>query len=274
MASDSLPVPNYPDLLRSDGKVFVIIGAGQGIGRQVAHAFSQTGGKVVCVGRTPYMTEAVAREVGGVAKLGDANKRSDTERIFGEVMTEFGRVDGIVDTVGSPIRNAIADYTDSDWKTQFETGLNHVFLVTQIGGRVIAESGGGSITFIGSIAATLGSKKQVPYAAVKAAMNQFVRTAAVEFGPTGVRINVVSPGVTRTPRLLQRLGEEQWQEIEERYPAGRAATPSDIAGAVLFLASDLASHVSAQILTVDGGLTARSPLEGVDFAGERKKKAP
>ena len=220
------------------------------------------------------MTEAVAKQVGGVAKLGDANLRADVERVFGEVMSEFGRVDGIVDTVGSPIRNAIADYTDADWKSQFETGLNHVFLVTQIGGRVLAESGGGSITFIGSIAATLGSKKQVPYAAVKAAMNQFVRTAAVELGPTGVRINVVSPGVTRTPRLLQRLGEEQWQEIEERYPQGRAATPSDIAGAVLFLASDLAQHVSAQILTVDGGLTARSPLEGVDFAGERKKKAP
>jgi NAD(P)-dependent dehydrogenase (short-subunit alcohol dehydrogenase family) len=269
---DPLDIPRYADLLRATGKVFVVIGAGQGIGRHVAHALSQLGGKVVCVGRSAEMTEAVANEVGGVAKLGDAGVRADLERIFQETIREFGRVDGVVDSVGSPLRKAIADYTDEDWKSQFDTGLNHVFLVTQIGGREIAKSGGGSITFIGSIAGTQGSKMQVPYASVKAAMNQFVRTAAVELGPTGVRINVVSPGVTRTPRLMKRLGDEQWQEIEERYPLGRAAFPSDIAGAVLFLTSDLAQHVNAQILTVDGGLTARSPLDGVDFAGERIKK--
>jgi NAD(P)-dependent dehydrogenase (short-subunit alcohol dehydrogenase family) len=269
---DTLPVPRYPDLLRSDGKVFVVIGAGQGIGRQVAHALSQTGGKVVCVGRSAEMTETVAREVGGLVKCGDANVRADVERIVSEVVSELGRIDGIVDTVGSPVRNAIADFTDADWKSQFDNGINHVFLVTQIGAKAMSKSGGGSITFISSISGTLGSKKQVPYAAVKAAMNQFVRTAAVELGPTGVRLNVVSPGVTRTPRLLKRLGAEQWQEVEERYPLGRAATPNDIASAVLFLASGLAQHVNGHILTVDGGLTARSPLDGVDFANERKKK--
>jgi 3-oxoacyl-[acyl-carrier protein] reductase len=270
-ATDTLPVPRYADLMRMDGKVFLVIGAGQGIGRQVAHAFSQQGGRVVCVGRSAEMTEAVAAEVAGTAKLGDANRRADVERIVGETMAEFGRLDGIVDTVGAPVRNTIADYRDDDWKAQFDANLMHVFLATQIGAKAIAASGGGSITFIGSIAATLGSKKQAPYAAVKAAMNQFVRTAAVELGPTRVRLNVVSPGVTRTPRLLKRLGEEQWREIEARYPLGRAGTPADVAAAVLFLASDLASHVNAQVLTVDGGLTARSPLDGVDFAGERSK---
>lgn len=271
---DSLPVPSYTDLLRSDGKVFIVIGAGQGIGRQVAHALSQTGGKVVCVGRSKEMTEEVAKEIGNATvKLGDANNRADVERIVTEVVSEFGRIDGIVDTVGSPVRNAIADFTDADWKSQFTNGLDHVFLVTQIGSRAMAKNGGGSITFIGSIGGTLGSKKQVPYAAVKAAMNQFVRVAAVELGPTGVRVNVVSPGVTRTPRLLKRLGVEQWQEIEERYPHGRAATPSDVAGAILFLTSGLAQHVNGHVLTVDGGLTARSPLDGVDFAGERNRKS-
>src|SRR5262245_36736443 len=270
-APDTLPVPRYADLLRMDGKVFIVIGAGQGIGRQVAHALAQQGGQVVCVGRSAAMTEAVAAEVRGSAKLGDANRRSDVERIVGETMQELGRLDGIVDTIGAPVRNPIADYREDDWKAQFDTNLTHVFLVTQVGSKAIAASGGGSITFIGSIAAVLGSKKQVPYAAVKAAMNQFVRTAAVELGPTGVRLNVVSPGVTRTPRLLKRLGEEQWREIEERYPLGRAGAPADVAAAVLFLSSGLAGHINAQILTVDGGLTARSPLDGVDFAGERTK---
>jgi 3-oxoacyl-[acyl-carrier protein] reductase len=102
-------------------------------------------------------------------------------------------------------------------------------------------------------------------------MNQFVRTAAVELGPTGVRINVVAPGVTRTPKLLGRLDDDQWAAIEGLYPLGRAAHPTDIAGALLFLASDLAQHVSAQVLNVDGGLTAKSPLDGVDFATPKKK---
>jgi NAD(P)-dependent dehydrogenase (short-subunit alcohol dehydrogenase family) len=272
--TDTLPVPRYAELLRMDGKVFIVIGAGQGIGRQVAHAFAQQGGRVVCVGRSAAMTHAVAAEVGGTAKLGDANWRADVERIVGETMQELGRLDGVVDTIGAPVRNTIVDYRDDDWKAQFDTNLTHMFLVTQVGSKAIAASGGGSITFIGSIAAVLGSKKQVPYAAVKAAMNQFVRTAAVELGPTGVRLNVVAPGVTRTPRLLKRLGDEQWREIEARYPLGRAGTPVDVAAAVLFLSSALAGHINAQILTVDGGLTARSPLDGVDFAGECTRTNP
>lgn len=273
MSLDASPVPNYATRLRFDGKVFVIIGAGQGMGRQSAHALSQYGARIVCVGRSAGMTEAVAGEVGGVAKLADANKRADLERVFSETKDELGRVDGVVNTLGAPLRKAIAEFTDDDWQSQLDVNLKHVLLTMQIGGRAIAASGGGSITFVGSTGGVRGSVGQAPYGMVKAALHHFVSVAAVELGPTGVRVNVVSPAVTRTPRLEQRLGKEQWAAIEALYPLGKAATTPDIAGVILFLASGLAAHVNGQTIVVDGGLTNRSPLFGVDFGGKPAAKA-
>src|SRR5262245_35029684 len=217
-ALNTSPVPDYRQLARLDGKGFVVIGAGQGIGRQAAHALRQAGAKVVCVGRSPEMTEAVAGEVGGFASLGDATKRADVERIFEEAAARLGGVHGVVDTLGMVRRKALLDFTDEDWEWQFDIVLRHAFLVTQIGGKAIARSGGGSITFVGSTAGLTWSTYHTAYGTAKAALHNMVRTAAVELGTLGVRINLVTPGVVRTPRVQAYIDAGRGQTAVNYYP--------------------------------------------------------
>jgi 3-oxoacyl-[acyl-carrier protein] reductase len=259
-ALDTSPVPDYLQLTRLDGKGFVVIGAGQGIGRQAAHALTQAGARVVCVGRGQEMTEAVAREVDGFACLGDATNRSDVERIFAEAAGKLGGVHGVVDTLGMVRRKALLDFTDEDWEWQFDIVLRHAFLATQIGGKAIARSGGGSITFVGSTAGLTWSTCHTAYGTAKAALHNMVRTAAVELAPLGVRINLVTPGVVRTPRVQAYLDAGHGQTAVKYYPLGRLAIPADIASVILFMATDLSGYVTGQSLLVDGGLLCQSPM--------------
>jgi len=259
---DTSPVPHYE--LGLQNKVFVVLGAGQGIGRQTAHALSQAGGKVVCVGRGAEMTNAVATEVSGLAVVGDASKRADMERIFAQTLQVYGRLDGVVDIIGSanhkkgvPTKN-IMEHTDEDWSESFDINLRHAIYATQIGGPLLAQHGGGSIIFVGSIVGLVGNKPgPVAYAAYKAALHHFTQVAAVELGPTGVRVNAVCPGVVMTPRIRATFGDNP--PHGNAYPLRRFAEPSDVAGGILFLASDLAKYITGQVLIIDGGLTLQSP---------------
>ena len=259
-APDITPVPDYSRLARLDGKGYVVIGAGQGIGRQAAHALAQAGARVACVGRGHEMTEAVAREVGGVACLGDATKRADVERIFSEAEEKLGAVHGVVDSLGMVRRKPLLDFSDEDWEWQFDVVLRHAFLAIQIGGKAIARSGGGSIVFVGSTAGMTWSTCHTAYGSAKAALHHMVRTAAVELAPLGVRVNVVVPGVVRTPRVQAYLDAGRGKTAIDYYPLGRLATPADVAGVILFMATDSSAYVTGQALLVDGGLLSQSPM--------------
>lgn len=267
-----LRTPDYGARARLDGKVFVVFGAGQGIGRETAHALSQSGARVVCVGRRREPTEAIAGEVGGVASLGDATVRADVERIFAEAEAAYGQVNGLVDILGEPRLGALKDVSDADWDWQFDIGVRHVFLTAQIGLALIGRHGGGVAVYVSSIAGMFASRNQIAYGASKAALQQFVRSAAVEFGPAGVRVNAVVPGVIRTPRVLQKFSPETLRNIDALYPLGAAGVPADIASAILFMASPLSRHVTGQSLLVDGGVTLRSPFHDVGTGGPVKTK--
>lgn len=145
--------------------------------------------------------------------------------------------------------------------------LRHVFLTLQEGPAALTANGG-SITFVGSIAGAASIPGQAAYGSAKAALHQLVRTMAHELAPRNIRVNAVAPGIVRTPRLLSRLSDDQWRSVEERIPLGHAAQPSEIAAALLFLASDMASHVTGHILACDGGLAAITPLP--DFASPQR----
>jgi NAD(P)-dependent dehydrogenase (short-subunit alcohol dehydrogenase family) len=132
--------------------------------------------------------------------------------------------------------------------------LNHAFLAVQIGGQAVAQAGGGSLVFVGSLAGLATLPGQVAYGAAKAALHHLVAGAARELGPRGVRVNAVAPGFVHTPRLNSLLSTEQWAQIDAQIPLGSAAQPAEIAATILFLSSDLASHVTGQTLSVDGGV--------------------
>ena len=264
---DTSPVPDYRKLLSLDGKVFIVLGAGQGIGRQSAHALAQAGARVVCVGRRAEPTKAVAEQVGGHAFVGSATSRDDMLRLRDETLQRFDRIDGLVDILGQPLHRALTETTDEDWNWQFEVGVRHVFLAAQIIGPAIGKGGGGSMVFVSSTSAHAISHQRAAYAASKAALEQFVRAAAVELGPMGVRVNAVAPGLVRTPRVNTSMRPEALAWAAARYPLGQLGTPPEIASVILFLACGMSSHVNGQTVLAEGGSLGRSPMYDMHAVG-------
>jgi NAD(P)-dependent dehydrogenase (short-subunit alcohol dehydrogenase family) len=249
---DRSEVPDYAALGRLDGRRFVVLGGGNGIGRQVCHALAQAGADVVCVDRSPELAEAVAAEIEGEALVADVTRRDDLESVLAR-----GKVSGLVDIVGMPVLGPLAELNDEDWERQFDLVLRHGFLAMQIGGRAIAAAGGGAMVFVGSISGLAHVPGQAAYGAAKAALHQLVASMGRELAPAGVRVNAVAPGFTQTPRLLMILSNEQWAQVSSIIPRGAPGSPAEIAAAVLFLASDLSSYVTGQVLAVDGGMTGQ-----------------
>jgi NAD(P)-dependent dehydrogenase (short-subunit alcohol dehydrogenase family) len=264
--------PDYLSLLSLDGRGFVVLGAGQGIGEQSAHALSQAGAKVLCVDSDAGRAEAVARAVNGFPCVADVTRRDDVARIFSEARAALGAVRGVVDIVGVARLKALADFSDEEWDWQFGIILRHAFLALQYGAAAVAEAGGGTLTFVGSLAGARSVRKQVAYGTAKAALHHLVRGAAQELAPQHIRVNAIAPGFIRTPRLEQLLSSEQWREVEDHIPLGKAALPCEIAGPILFLASDLSSHVTGQIVAVDGGLNNAAALPDIKW-GQAAKPA-
>jgi NAD(P)-dependent dehydrogenase (short-subunit alcohol dehydrogenase family) len=257
--SDDSEVPDYPSRLRLDGRGFVVIGAGQGIGRQATHALRSVGARVFCVDKEPDLAKEIAAEVDGIAWSGDATTRGDAERMFADAGSALGCVDGIVDIVGMARYGDLVDITDDDWNWHFDIVLRHAYLAMQLGGRAMSATGGGSMVFVASVSGITSAPRHAAYGAAKAGLMALVRSGAVELGPAGIRVNAVAPGVVWTPRVSGYLGEKGRATNSANAPLRRVALPSDIASALLFLSSDLASYVTGQTLVVDGGVGAKFP---------------
>ena len=210
---DVSPVPDYTKSFQLAGRVFVVLGGGNGIGRQTCHALAQAGAKVVCVDRDAKLAEAVADEVSGLGLSGDITRRDDVERIFAEAHKQAGPVRGAVDIVGMPHLGPLANLDDQLWASQFDLVLTHAFLAMQIGGKAVADAGGGAMVFVASMAGVTQVPGQVAYGAAKAALIQLVAGMSLELGPSHVRVNAVAPGFVRTPRLKTMLNESQWTHI-------------------------------------------------------------
>lgn len=256
---------DYLSLLRLDGRGFVVLGAGQGIGDAAAHALAQAGARVLCVDRDEQLARNVAEAVRGVPCAADVTSRADMQRVFETAKREFGRVHGVVDIVGVAGIKPLSAVTDDSWNQQFDIVLRHAFLAIQIGGEMMAADGGGSIAIVGSMSGNRAVPSQVAYGVSKAALHHLVRCAGAEYAGRGVRINAVAPGYVRTPRLNQRLDEDAWSAISKVIPIGRPATPAEIAGPLLFLASDLSAHMSGEVVAVDGGAGTRAAFPDVRF---------
>lgn len=263
--TDSTPVPDYPGLLRLDGRCFVVLGAGQGIGRQAAHALASVGARVLCVDKDEGLAADVAAEVDGIPWVGDATVRSEVERLFADVSARVGRIHGLVDIIGMARYADLVDTDDELWAWHHDIVLRHAFLAVQHAGRAMADAGGGTMVFVASVSGLTSAPRHAAYGAFKAGLMSLVRSAAVELGPRGVRVNAVAPGVVWTPRVSAYLGEEGRARNEANTPLRRVAEPGDIAAAILFLASDLAAYVTGQTLVVDGGVGAKFPypMEGL-----------
>lgn len=260
-ATDNTPIPAYADLLRLEGRGFVVVGAGQGMGRHSAHALAQQGAQVVCVDIEEARAKDIAAEIGtGIPCVADARTREGAASIIDVATRELDDFYGVVDIVGMARYSRLIDTTDEEWDWTFDMVLRHAFYMVQLGGRELAARGRGTIVLISSISGIVSAPSHGAYGAAKAGIINMVRTAAVELGPSGVRVNSVAPGATDTPRILAARAEgtalSTGPAIE---PLGESGKTSDIASAVLFFASDLSRHITGQTLTCDGGALCLYP---------------
>ncbi|MCX4668671.1 SDR family oxidoreductase [Streptomyces sp. NBC_01381] len=265
-APDTSPVPDYASLHRLDGRVFVLLGAGNGIGRQTAHALTAAGARLLCVDVDKDRAEAVAAETDSAAYVADVTHREEVRDLFAYAQRELGPVGGVIDIVGMARYTPLAELDDESWDWHFSMVLRHAWLAVQYGGEALAEAGGGPLVFVASVSGLTGAPLHAAYGAAKAGLVSLVRSAAVEYGPCGVRVNAVAPGVVWTPRVAALIGEEGREHNARNAPLNRVAETSDIASALLFFASPLSSYVTGQTLVVDGGVGVKFPYPTIGGA--------
>ncbi|MCW2528771.1 MAG: short-chain dehydrogenase/reductase [Pseudonocardiales bacterium] len=255
--TDSSVVPDYSTLLSLKDRSFIVIGAGNGMGRQAAHALSALGARTLCVDQDAELAEQIADEVSGIGMALDMTKRENVDTVVNRAVAEFGSLDGLVDIVGLARWMDLIDIDDDTWDFEFDICLRHAFLAMQIGARAMRQTGGGAMAFVASISGLFSAPNHAAYGAAKAGLMALVRTAAVEFGKYNIRVNAVAPGATATPRIKGLLTPESQAHHEALIPSGRLNEPADIASALLFLVSDLSFNITGQTLVVDGGVTSR-----------------
>ena len=172
----------------------------------------------------------------------------------------------MVDIIGMSRYTDMIDIDDDEWDWHFRIVLRHAQLLTREFGRSFLEKGnGGVFTFVASVSGMTAAPKHAAYGAAKAGLMALVRSSAEELGPHGVRTNAIAPGMVWTPRVSAALGQPGYDRNAANNPLRRIAEPSDIAGPLLFMTSDLAHFVNGQILVVDGGVGVKFPYPMVDL---------
>ena len=244
-----------------DGRTAIVTGANTGIGQAIAIGLIEAGARVAGVGRSP-MDETVAR-------LGDNRDRflpvkadlSTTEplnRIVEETIEWAGAPDILVNNAGIIRRADAIDFTEEDWDAVIDTNLKSAFFLSQAAARHMMPRGSGKIINIASVLSFQGGIRIVSYTSSKSGLAGMTRLLANEWASKGINVNAVAPGyvVSNNTEAL-RNDPDRSQSILDRIPAGRWGKPEDIAGAVVYLASDAAAYVHGSVLVVDGGWLGR-----------------
>ena len=251
-------------VLDMSGRAALVVGGGQGIGRASALALARAGARVAVLDAEAERAKAVAEELRGLgvasaAVAADVTHADAAARAVAEAGRALGPLDAVVNIVGSASWGRLLDLDDATWERDFTVNLKQHWYVARSAARDWIEGRrAGALVVVASVSALFSAVNHGAYGAAKAGLLAFVRTAAEEWWPHGIRVNAVVPGSVRTPRI-----QAMWESggIPQPGPEtlARMADPEDIANAALFLVSDLARRVTGQALVVDGGATTRFP---------------
>jgi 3-oxoacyl-[acyl-carrier protein] reductase len=237
------------------GKVAFVTGSTRGIGLAIARALHAAGAAIAVVGREQARAAAVAAELGvRAAGFGcDVAEGAEVDAAIAAAESALGPIDILVNNAGLTRDNLLLRLTDADWDAVLDANLKGAFHTTRAVIKGMMKRRAGRIVNITSIVGLTGNKGQANYAASKAGLIGFTKSVAKEYASRGILVNCVAPGFIETD-MTAALPDAARASLLEDIALGRLGRPEDVAGAVLFLASDLAAYVTGQVLVVDGGM--------------------
>jgi 2-deoxy-D-gluconate 3-dehydrogenase len=251
------------DSFRLNGKVALVTGARQGLGRAMAVALAEAGADIAAldkgdVSETAAAVSALGRRLHAVACDLLSAAPADLQAVVDRIVTGLGGLDILVNNAGIIRRRPALEFTEEDWDAVLQIDLKAVFFLSQAAGRAMLARGGGKIINIASMLSFQGGILIPSYTASKSGVAGITRALANEWAGRGINVNAIAPGYMATDNTAPlRADAERSASILERIPAGRWGQPGDLAGAAVFLASPAADYLHGAILPVDGGWLAR-----------------
>ena len=247
------------------GKTAIVTGASRGIGLAIARRFAEEGARVLVASRSAPPEDMQTGSCRWHAA--DISDPAQVEALFDQAVAQVGRVDVLVNNAGVQLEKTLAETSEEDWDWLMGINLKGLFLCSRAAIRQMRhQGGGGAILNLGSVSGQIADYGLAAYCASKAGVHGLTRAIAVDHGPEGIRCNAICPGWIRTEMVDQAFAQADDPSDAERralarHPLGRMGAPEDIAAMAAWLASDEASFVSGQFFTVDGALTAASPIK-------------
>ncbi|OPX29823.1 MAG: beta-ketoacyl-ACP reductase [Candidatus Omnitrophica bacterium 4484_171] len=243
--------------MRFEGKVVIVTGGAQGIGKEIALGFSKEKAKVVIFDVDKESLARAEKELNSYSEvrglLVDVVSLEDVEKNINKVIDKFSRVDILVNNAGITRDNLVLRLSENDWDKVLAVNLKGAFNCIKASVKFMVKQRYGRIVNISSIIGIMGNPGQVNYGASKAALIGITRTLSKELGSRNITVNAIAPGYIDTA-MTQKLDDKVKNEMFARIPLRRFGKPSDVANAVLFMASNDASYINGQVLVVDGGL--------------------
>lgn len=257
-----MSIMNGKNLFDVSGKIVLITGAGSGLGEGYAKTFGEAGATVICAGRNMNRLSKTVKAIeaeGGKAKAYtvDVTDISSIRALVASVTADFGRIDVLVNNAGYENIQPFVEVTPEVYDSIMAVNMKGVFFVAQEVSKVMKENGGGKIINIGSLGSYIGLPESSVYCSTKGGVIQLSKTMALELGEFNIQVNCLAPGYFITPMTQPFYDDPKHRAwIESRIPLHQWGTTLDLAGPVLFLASDASSYITGETIKVDGGWLA------------------